>query len=108
MTGAASGYYYENYVVMELLTNYAYSKMKVNITYYRDSNAKEIDVFIEENDKIHPLEIKKSAKPDMREIKKFDVIEKTKLRRGYGGIICMCNEPLPIDAVNCFIPSNLI
>ena len=46
--GAASGHYYENYVVMELVKNYAYAKSKVNITYFRDSNAKEIDVFIEE------------------------------------------------------------
>ncbi len=58
-SGAASGHYYENYVVMELVKNYAYAKSKVNITYFRDSNAKEIDVFIEENNVIHPLEIKK-------------------------------------------------
>lgn len=46
--GAASGHYYENYVVMELVKNYAYAKSKVNLTYFRDSNAKEIDVFVEE------------------------------------------------------------
>lgn len=84
--GAASGHYYENYVVMELVKNYAYAKSKVNITYFRDSNAKEIDVFIEENNVIHPLEIKKSASPDRREVKKYSVIDKD----------------------NCFIPSNLI
>ena len=28
---------------------------------FRDSNAKEIDVFAQENNVIHPLEIKKSA-----------------------------------------------
>ena len=108
MNGAASGHYYENYVVMELVKSYAYSKSKANITYFRDSNAKEIDVFVEENNNIHPLEIKKSAKPDRREIKKFSVIEKTSLSQGHGGIICMCEEPIPIDEKNCFIPSNLI
>lgn len=108
MNGAASGHYYENYVVMELVKNYAYSKSKVNITYFRDSNAKEIDVFVEENNRIHPLEIKKSAKPDKREVKKFSVIEKTALQQGAGGIICMCEEPFPIDEKNCYIPSNLI
>jgi uncharacterized protein len=106
--GAASGHFYENYVVMELVKNYAYAKSKVNITYYRDSNAKEIDVFVEENDVIHPLEIKKSAAPDRREIKKYSVLDKASLNRGNGGIICMCEEPIPIDAENCFIPSNLI
>ena len=93
---------------MELVKNYAYAKSKVNITYFRDSNSKEIDVFVEENNVIHPLEIKKSATPDRREVKKYSVIDKTSLTRGNGGIICMCEEPSPIDAYNCFIPSNLI
>lgn len=106
--GAASGHYYENYVVMELVKNYAYARQKANITYFRDSNAKEIDVFVEEGGVIHPLEIKKSATPDRREIKKYSVIDKTSLQRGDGGIICMCEEPIPIDNDNCFIPSNLI
>ena len=107
-SGAASGHFYENYVVMELVKNYAYSKNKANVTYYRDANAKEIDVFVEENNVIHPLEIKKSANPDKREVKKYSVLDKAELERGYGGIVCMCEEPLPIDDKNSFIPSNLI
>ena len=106
--GAASGHFYENYVIMELVKNYAYAKSKANLTYYRDSNAKEIDVFVEENNIIHPLEIKKSATPDKREVKKYSVLDKAELDRGSGGIVCMCEEPIPIDEKNCFIPSNLI
>ena len=106
--GAASGHFYENYVIMELVKNYAYAQSKANLTYYRDSNAKEIDVFVEENNIIHPLEIKKSAAPDKREVKKYSVLDKAELDRGTGGIVCMCEEPIPIDEKNCFIPSNLI
>ena len=106
--GAASGHFYENYVIMELVKNYAYAKSKANLTYYRDSNAKEIDVFVEENNIVHPLEIKKSATPDKREVKKYAVLDKAELIRGMGGIVCMCEEPIPIDEKNCFIPSNLI
>lgn len=108
MNGAASGHYYENYVVMEFVKTYAYAKSKANLSYYRDSNAKEIDIFIEENDTIHPIEIKKSANPDRRETKKYTVIDKTSLKKGCGGIVCMCEEVIPIDAQNCFIPSNII
>ena len=108
MNGAASGHFYENYVVMELVKNYAYAKDKANLSYFRDSNEKEIDVFVEENNLIHPLEIKKSASPDRREIKKYSVLDKASIARGKGGIVCMCDEPIPIDAENCFIPSNLI
>lgn len=108
MTGAVSGHYFENYVVMELVKHYAYAKSKANLNYYRDSNAKEIDVFVEENNLIHPLEIKKSANPDRREVKKYALVDKTSLERGCGGIICMCQEVIPIDDKNCFIPCSLI
>lgn len=93
---------------MELVKNYAYSKSNAILSFYRDSNAKEIDVFVEENGKIHPLEIKKSANPDKREIKKYSVIDKTTIEKGYGGIVCMFPKPFPIDRTNYFIPSNLI
>ena len=108
MNGAASGHYFENYVIIELVKNFSYSSVKANLTYYRDSNAKEIDVMVEENGLIHPLEIKKSANPDRREIKKYEIIDKTNLERSSGGIICMCEEVIPIDGKNCFIPCNLI
>ena len=102
------GGFYENYVVMELVKNYTYAEDSALISYYRDNKAKEIDVFIEENGRIHPLEIKKSANPEKKEIKKFDIIEKTSLEKGYGGIICMSDRPFPIDAMNSLIPSNII
>lgn len=108
MNGAASGHFFENYVVAEMLKNFAYAPSKVNMTYYRDSNAKEIDVFVEENSVIHPLEIKKSANPDRREVRKYELLDKANLKRGSGGIICMCEEVVPIDHENCFIPCNLI
>ena len=106
--GAASGHLYENYVVMELVKNYTYARSTALLSFYRDSNAKEIDVFVEENGRIHPLEIKKSANPDKREVKKFSVIDKTTLEKGAGGVICMFPQPFPIDTDNLFIPSNLI
>jgi len=54
------------------------------------------------------LEIKKSANPDRREVKKFSALEKTTLETGPGGIVCMCEETIPIDPLNCFLPCNLI
>jgi predicted AAA+ superfamily ATPase len=108
MSGAVSGHYFENFVVMEILKEFSYSKNKAVLSYYRDSNAKEIDVFVEEGGLIHPLEVKKSASPDRREIKKFSVLDKNTLQRGAGGIICMCEEVIPIDEKNCFIPCSLL
>lgn len=108
MVGAASGHYFENFVVTQLLKNYTYSSDKVNLSYFRDSNAKEVDMFVEMNNKIYPLEIKKSANPDRREVKKFDVLEKAGSMQGNGGIICMCEDVIPINEKNHFIPCTLI
>lgn len=108
MNGAASGHYFENYVVIELLKSYAYAPSKANMTYYRDAHAKEIDVFVERDGVIHPLEIKKTANPNQREVRKYELLDKVNLKRGSGGIICMCEEVIPIDEKNCFIPCNLI
>ena len=108
MNGAASGHYYENYVVTELLKNYSYGNVKANLCYYRDSNAKEIDVLVELNGSVHPLEIKKSASPDRKEVKKYEILDKASIPRGSGGIVCMCEKAVPIDEKNSFIPGNLI
>ena len=78
------------------------------MTYFRDSNTKEIDLLVERNAVLHPLEIKKSANPDSREIKKFAELSKTTTNQGSGGIICLCDEVIPIDQKNSYIPCNLL
>ncbi|MCL2111913.1 MAG: ATP-binding protein [Clostridiales bacterium] len=108
MSGPAAGHYFENFVVMELLKNYAWSQEGASLAYYRDSNAKEVDIFVERGNFIHPLEIKKAASPSRREVKKFDVLGKASMEQGCGGVICMCEDVVPIDAKNCFIPCTLI
>jgi len=108
MKGAAAGHYFENHVVIEMVKGYACSPTKANMTYYRDSNAKEIDIFVEQGGLIHPLEIKMSARPDTREVQKFNVLDKISVQQGNGGIVCMCEEVIPIDSMNCFVPCGLV
>ncbi len=108
LNGAASGHYFENYVVSELLRMYSYSKSKVMMTFYRDTNQKEIDIILERNGMLHPLEIKKSSNPERRVINAFSLLEKSPLKIGEGGIVCMTGKPYPIDDKNYYIPCNVI
>lgn len=108
MNGAASGHYYENYVVGELIRNYAYGKENADLSFYRDRNQKEIDLIIEKDDTLHPLEIKKGTSPDSRTVKVFAALANTGKKIGKGGVICMADSPFPIDENNCRIPSNII
>lgn len=106
--GAAAAQYYECYVVSEMIKSYAYSDADVRMHHFRDAKARKIDVLVECNDVIHPLEIKLSANPDSKEIRKYSAIDKGGVERGTGGILCLCRDVVPIDERNCFIPSFLI
>lgn len=108
MNGAASGRYFENYVVGELLRNTAYGETNVNMTYYRDSNQKEIDVIIEENGVLHPIEIKKATNPEKRIVKAFDVLKVSSNELGKGLVICMTDRTFPIDENNYMVPASIL
>lgn len=108
LNGNACGSYFENFVVTELIKDLEYSSTNYDISYFRDSNSKEIDIFLEISNEIHPLEIKLSASPNKREVKKFNVLDSNEIKRGKGGIICMSSSVIPIDENNCYIPINIL
>lgn len=108
MNGAASGHYFENYVVGELLRNATYGETNVNMTYYRDTNQKEIDVVIEENGVLHPIEIKKATNPEKKIVKAFDVLNVSSNELGKGLVICMTDRTFPIDENNYMVPASIL
>ena len=108
MNGAVSGHYFENYVVGELLRNTAYGESNVNMTYYRDTNQKEIDVVIEENSVLHPIEIKKATNPERKIVKAFDVLNVSSNELGKGLVICITDRTFPIDENNYMVPAQIL
>lgn len=108
MNGAASGHYFENYIVGEFLRTYAYSPDKANITFYRDTNQKEIDLVIEKGGKLHPVEIKRASNPEKKAVRSFNLLDKSKIEVSSGGIVCMTDKVFPIDEKNMLIPCNII
>ncbi|MBQ9021212.1 MAG: ATP-binding protein [Eggerthellaceae bacterium] len=108
MSGAASGRFYENYVVMELVRAYECGPARTNLTYYRDRDKREIDLIIEEGLTIHPIEIKKTAAPKRGSTRQFRLLDSSSFDRGPGGIVCMCEKPFPIDERDSLIPSNIL
>ena len=106
--GASNGHYFENYVLGEMLRGYTYGTQKVNVSFYRDSNQQKIDVIVEEGGQLHPIEIKLSANPDRRAVKRFQLLCRGPLLVGTGGIICMVDKPFVIDENNMEIPCNII
>ena len=98
-SGAMCGAIFETYVVSEIIKSYNHNIKEPNIYYYRDKDKREIDVIIEQNGKLYPVEIKKSANPDKSAIKNFSVIPNNKI--GDGAVICLAKEDYPItESVN--------
>jgi predicted AAA+ superfamily ATPase len=77
------------------------------IYYYRDRMQKEIDLIISRNQQLLPFEIKKSANPS-HALKNFPAIEKAGIEIGFGGVISLSPELLPLDARNWQIPVSLL
>ena len=108
LNGAAAGHYLENDVVGELLRNLSYGKEKANLNFYRDTNQNEIDLVLEQNGVLHPLEVKKTANPEKKLIRAFHVLQKGEKPVGAGGIVCMAERPFPMDELNTMIPANIL
>ena len=64
------------------------------VYYYRDKDGKEIDLLIRQDDKLHPIEIKKSATPASDWIKNFDVLDR--FARGSGAVVCLGSQVVPM------------
>ncbi|TAH64181.1 MAG: ATP-binding protein [Anaerolineaceae bacterium] len=108
MTGAMNGALLENYAVSEILKSYHNVGKEAFIYYYRDKDTKEIDLIIEGDGKLHPIEIKKTTIPDKRLLNVFKVIEKSPLERGIGAVLCMAEKLGAFDKDNLIVPIGLI
>ena len=107
---AQAGNLFETYVVSEIIKTYTNKGIDIRsrFSYYRDNNGKEIDLLIEENDVLHPIEIKKSANPGNEALKNFTVLDSLNKSIGKGGVICLSQISLPLDASNMIIPVSEI
>jgi len=107
-SGAMSGALLENFTVSEIMKSYQNAGKEPFIHYYRDRDAKEIDVIMEGDGKLCPLEIKKTATPDKRLVRTFDVINKSPLQLGTGAVLCMADHLSAFDRENLIVPIWMI
>lgn len=108
MEGAMSGALLENYTVAEIIKTYQNADQEPFLYYYRDKDAREIDLILERDGKLFPIEIKKMASPPKKLTKVFDLIDKSPLQRGTGAILCMADQLGAFDQNNLIVPISLI
>lgn len=106
--GAINGAILENFVVSELLKSYHNNAKECLLWYYRDSNSNEIDMVIESDGMLHPLEIKRSVNPGSELISAFHLLDKASVPRGNGAILCMRPKLSAINSENYIVPIWMI
>ena len=106
--GAMNGAILENYVVAEIRKTYLNCGMEPFLYYYRDKDAKEIDLILERDGALHPMEIKKTSNPGTELIKAFSLLDKASTPRSKGAVICMKPTFGAIDRENYFVPVWMI
>ena len=106
--GAINGTILENYVVSELLKTYHNQAKECLLWYYRDKEMREIDMIMESDGRLHPIEIKRSIHPSSELISAFEILDKGTVPRGKGAILCMRPTLSAINAENYVIPIWMI
>lgn len=106
--GAMAGAFLENFVVSQIWKSYLNAGIDAPLYYYRDHDAKEIDLIIEADGKLHPLEIKKTATPQKSMVKNFSVLDRSSVPRGTGALICASEKVSALDSDTLVIPVGLL
>ena len=104
MNGAINGSILENYVVSEIIKTYTNNGLEYYVHYYRDVDNKEIDIVIESDGELHPVEIKKTASPPPELANAFKVLDKASMPRGTGAVVCTRKEMSALDKDTMIVP----
>ena len=102
--GAMNGAVLENYVVSEIAKTWLNSGKEPYMYYYRDKDAKEIDVILEHDGILNPIEIKKTSNPGTELTRVFSLLDKASVPRGKGAVVCMKPKVGVIDRDNYIVP----
>lgn len=103
-SGAMNGAILENYVVAEIAKTYMNSGKEPYMYYYRDKDAREIDIILEHDGILNPIEIKKTSNPGTELTKVFALLDKASVPRGKGAVVCMKPGVGVIDRENYVVP----
>lgn len=93
--GTYAGAILETAVVAEVLKSFRDLGRPAPLWYYRDHDGREIDLVLEADQKLHPVEIKMKSSPSPSDCASFSVIPQD--RRGRGAVICFTETRVPLS-----------
>jgi len=103
----------ENWVVLRLRNGYLQNGVDVKLSYFKDSNAKEINLLLHYNNCVYPIDIKKDTELSIKkQLKKFRLISNVEndavTKIGNGCVISICREVKQLDEKLWLIPVGVL
>jgi len=106
--GAMSGPIFETWVVTEVIKSWWHRMRTPSLFFYRDRDAREIDLLFVQDRTLFPVEIKRSASPHSRWIRAFGALERFEEERGPGAVFSLVSQALPLSAQDTALPANAV
>lgn len=106
--GAFSGAILETHVVTGILKSYWHNAQRPSIYYYRDKDKKEVDILIQKDGVLYPVEIKKSSAPAKSDVINFGTLGRLGLEVGEGAVVCLCSTHYPLKEGVSVVPVGYI
>lgn len=102
--GAMSGAILENWMLIEILKSWWHNGKTPYAYFYRDKEQREIDLLLEQDNMLYPVEFKKTASPNLSMAKNFKVLTSLDKQVGHGAIVCLRESDIPLSAEVDVIP----
>lgn len=96
MNGAMAGAFFESWCVTEILKSYVNAGESPSFYYYRDKDKNEIDLVIEREGKIYPVEFKKAATVSKADVRHFNKLSNFNMPLGTGTLISLYPDAILI------------
>ena len=108
--GAMAGAFFENFVLAEIVKSYYNQGIaEPPLYFYRDKEMNEIDLLIEEGGTLYPIEVKKHADPQKKDLSAFQKLDHIPgKKRGTGGVVCLYDKLISLSETDKVIPISYL
>ncbi|MBI5399011.1 ATP-binding protein [Candidatus Saganbacteria bacterium] len=107
-SGAMAGAFFENFVVSEIMKSYWHRGETPPVYYLRDKEGHEVDLIIERDNVLYPVEIKMSGSVQEKYLRNIKYYREKISNMGRGAIVSLTQNHLPLDREEDLIPVTLI
>lgn len=107
--GAMSGQIFETYAFGEVYRSFLNAGKRPPLYFFRTNDRKEIDILMEQDGTLYPIEVKKTASPSKKDARNLGAVDPVaaddvpeelmafKREVGTGCILCLANDAFPVN-----------